>query len=225
MDPASWNWPAISIFIATFCGPIAAIQAQKYLERRQEQQRLKDGIFRALMATRFSRTSQEHVQALNSIDLTFGSKKSDGNVISAWNAYRDCLNTANPKEKDAEQRMNEKRYDAFLDLLLNMSQALGYPFDRTHIKNSAYSPIAHGDIQRDQDTIRVGLAELVSGKRSLKVTNVEAGSVGSNLLAPTTSFDPTSFNHPVSSPETRPTQSSHPAERSRLMVPTNPPRD
>lgn len=174
MDPSGLNWSAAAIVLATFGGPIAAIQVQKYLERRQQRRALKEATFRALMATRamMNRTSPEHVQALNGIELTFSERGKDKAVVEAWNAYRDLLNTPNPASADAAQRLYEKRGDLFWDLLHAMSRALGYPFDRTYLKNSLYSPIAHGDVFRDHEAIRTGLAALLAGERVIRVMNV-----------------------------------------------------
>ena len=70
MNPGiSWN--DVAIMLATFLGPIAAVQAQKYLERRREVENRKISVFYALMATRSARISPEHVRALNSISLAF----------------------------------------------------------------------------------------------------------------------------------------------------------
>jgi hypothetical protein len=166
------DWSAIAIVIATFGGPIAAVQAQKYLERHRDKRRMKEAAFRTLMATRAfpNRTSAEHVQALNGIEITFanGSNK-DRAVVEAWNAYRDVLNTPTSEDAQANARVFERRDDAFWDLLHVMSKAVGYPFDRTAIKNNAYIPILHGDIYRDQEVIRLGVAKLLSGNAYLKV--------------------------------------------------------
>jgi hypothetical protein len=84
------DWGAVSIVLATFGGPIAAVQAQEFLERGRERKRQKEATFRTLMATRAlsNRTSPEHVLALNGIELTFshGGNK-DKAVLEAWNAY------------------------------------------------------------------------------------------------------------------------------------------
>lgn len=166
------NWSAIAIVIATFGGPIAAVQAQKYLERHRDKQRSKEATFRTLMATRAfpNRLSPEHVQALNGIEITFESgNKKDKSVLEAWNAYRDALNTQISEDSNANARVYERRDDAFWDLLHVMSTAVGYPSDRTAIKNGAYLPSIHNEIYRDQEIIRLGVAALMSGKAYLKV--------------------------------------------------------
>src|SRR5580704_8992333 len=122
MDPASWNWPVISIFFATFCGPIAAIQTQKYLERLQEKKRSKMQVYRVLMATRATRLSPEHVQALNGIELAFyGGGDKEKKVLEAWRAYHNHLNTRfDPNDHAASVAWETKQLDLFIDLLYDM---------------------------------------------------------------------------------------------------------
>ncbi|HYM12099.1 MAG TPA: DUF6680 family protein [Bryobacterales bacterium] len=174
------DWSAVAIVIATFGGPVAAVQIQKYLERHQERRRLKDATFRTLMSTRAfgNRTSPEHVQALNGIELTFshGGGK-DRAVLEAWNAYRDLLNTPESTDTSINQRLYERRDDALWDLLYRMGQAVDYPFDRTYLKNSCYTPVAHGNIWRDQEIIRTGFAALLSGRAALPVISFAPGEI------------------------------------------------
>jgi hypothetical protein len=51
-----------------------------------------------------------------------------------------------------------------------MAQVLDYDFDKTHIKNSSYSPMAHGTIEEEQRQLRVGLLEVLAGQRSIPIT-------------------------------------------------------
>jgi hypothetical protein len=51
---------------------------------------------------------------------------------------------------------------------------LDYDFDKTHIKNSSYSPTAHGTMEEQQHAMRQRLVELLEGKRVIPmfVTNM-----------------------------------------------------
>ena len=48
-----------------------------------------------------------------------------------------------------------------------------YDFDKTHIKNSSYSPRAHGETEDQQAALRAGLIEALEGKRfvPMSITN------------------------------------------------------
>ena len=136
-------------------------------------------IFRTLMATRATRLSAEHVQALNGIELTFyGGGKKEKKVLEAWKAYHDHLNTK--YEGTAANEWTIRQIDLFIALLFEMAVCLGYEFDRTSIKNSWYAPQAHETIEQDWHTIRTGLADVLEGKRSLPVTGYAANEEEAN---------------------------------------------
>ncbi len=152
--------------IAVLLGPVLAVQIQKYIERKREERQRKLFLFRELMATRGTRLSPRHVEALNLIDLEY-SAKNDGmrRVHEAWRSYLDALNLPNdPKDP---QRVFDKRNDAFVELMYEMGNYLGFKFDRVVIQRNIYSPIGHGEIEDDQRLIRKGVVELLAGKRAL----------------------------------------------------------
>lgn len=128
-------------------------------------------IFKVLMATRAYNISWDHVVALNRIDLEFDKNdKREKAVIEAWKEYLDLLGS---KEIPAEQ-WGVKRIDLMVELLHKMANVLDYDFDKTHIKNSSYSPVAHGDMEAQIQALRKGAIELLDGKRSIPmfITNI-----------------------------------------------------
>ena len=60
-----------------------------------------------------------------------------------------------------------KRVGLLVELLHKMAQVLDYDFDKTHIKNSSYSPVAHRKIEDEQSAMRQGVIEILEGKRVL----------------------------------------------------------
>lgn len=180
MWPWQWDWskldgPTISIIFATLIGPILAVQAQKWVERLGARRNRRDQVFRTLMATRATRLSPEHVQALNMIDFEFqlrsiewfGAKAKIKSVQTAWNEYRDHLNTQHtPETVDAWLKEND---DFFVEMLYKMSVAVGYPFEKLQIRKSVYAPTAHSNLEDDQTIIRRGLVELFSKKFAIPV--------------------------------------------------------
>jgi hypothetical protein len=107
--------------IALIAGPILAVQAQKWIERRRENRVRKLFLFRELMATRAARLSQRHVEALNLIDLEYpGNKSRDKNVYEAWRSYLDALGIRN--EPAHQEVIFERRNKAFTELMYQMSK-------------------------------------------------------------------------------------------------------
>ena len=156
------DWISI---LAIILGPILAVQASEWLQRRREARSRKVSIFKTLMATRASGLNYNHVEALNLIEVEFNEEKE---VKAAWKAYLDHLNEKNLSNENWASKKN----DLFLDMLFLMGKKLGYDFDRTDIKNLAYFPIGHSDFEQDQFAIRKGLMEIVARKNPLPVTIV-----------------------------------------------------
>ncbi len=154
----------IAIVLATFLGPIAAIQAQKIVEARREQQQRRVAIFKTLMATRAAMLSPAHVEAINSIPIEFYGKGNKLKQIGErWKNYLDALSQPNPETPTWAQN----RLEAFNNLLFQISDFLSFSFTALEIKREVYFPTAHAHIQSDQEIIRQGLARLFKGELSL----------------------------------------------------------
>ncbi|MFT6910280.1 MAG: hypothetical protein ACJAS1_007008 [Oleiphilaceae bacterium] len=164
---------------AVLVGPIIAVQLTRFIDNGKEKRDRKLNIFKTLMATRAYSISPQHVEALNRIDLEFSNvHKKEREVVYAWKEYLDLLaNKEMPREQWAT-----KRIDLLVDLLHKMASVLSYEFDKTHIKNSAYAPVAHGDIEEQQNAIRIGIIDILDGKRALPmyVTNLPPQSLPEN---------------------------------------------
>lgn len=152
------------MILAVFTGPIVAVQITRRLDEKKEVRERKVNIFKTLMATRAYSVSWDHVMTLNKIDLEFDkSNKKEREVIDAWKEYLDLLGN-----KDISgEAWNVKRIDLLVELLHKMAKVLDYDFDKTHIKNSSYSPVAHGKLEDEQSAMRQGVLEIFEGKRVL----------------------------------------------------------
>lgn len=149
---------------AVFLGPVVAVRLTRYLDNQKEIRERKVNIFKTLMATRAYTVSWAHVEALNRIDLEFDKDhKKERDVIDAWKEYLDLLNNSTiPIDQ-----WGVKRVDLLVELLHKMARVLNYDFDKTHIKNSSYSPRAHGETEDEQAALRRGLIEVLGGNRPL----------------------------------------------------------
>ena len=159
------------MILATAVSPLIAVQVTRYLDDRNEAQGRKLQVFKTLMATRAYTLTAAHVEALNRIDLEFSSKRpAEKAVLDIWQQYLDHLG-----DKSLEiPAWGNKRVDLLVDLLHAMGKALGYDFNKTQIKNGTYSPVAHGRIEAEQESVRQMTLELLEGKRVLPmfVTNL-----------------------------------------------------
>ena len=152
------------MILAIFLGPIIAIQLAEYLNSKKGKRQRKLDIFKTLMATRAYTISWDHVMTLNRIDLEFEkSNDKERDVIEAWKEYHDHLSS----KFISDEQWETKRVELLVELLHKMAIVLDYDFDKTHIKNSSYSPRAHETIQNQEEVIRAGLIDILEGRRSV----------------------------------------------------------
>jgi hypothetical protein len=154
----------VAIIFATLIGPVLAVQAQTWLERKRVRRERQLTIFRTLMATRAALLSPQHVEALNAVPVEFyGAKGKLKEINDAWKLFFDHHV---PGVATTEVWL-QKRLDLLLDLLHLMSQFLGYGFSRAQLSRDIYSPQAHGDLETEQTVIRRGLVKLFNGETVL----------------------------------------------------------
>lgn len=155
---------------AVFIAPIVAVQVQKWLERFREEREQRMKIFKILMSTRATILSQDHVMALNMIDLEFHGTKYKA-VREAWREYFDHLNEklSNPDDKTAQNNWEESGRALLAKLLKAMGGALGYDFDIVHLKRSVYSPVAHNIKEMEDAAIRRQMLRVLSGENPLRL--------------------------------------------------------
>ncbi len=175
------SWTSFAIVFATFVGPIAAVQAQKWVELARERRRRKEWILHALMGFRAARLSAEFVHALNMIDLAFYGRRmfwktwrsqGEERVLKAWGDYHAHLNSqVNEENQDEVARFNATVDERVATLLDVVAKSLGYEFDRETLR-SGYNTRAQGVKENHEALIRAGLAAIVRGEASVPITNV-----------------------------------------------------
>lgn len=153
-----------AVVVATFAGPIVAVQAQKFLERRREQHQRRVVVFQTLMRTRSALLSPDHVNALNAIPIEFyGKDKELIAIVTAWRVYLDHLG-----ERGLSQDVwGNKRVDLLVGLLEKIGRFLKYKFDSVYIRKGFYSPEVHTRLENEQELARRLLLELLAGDRAL----------------------------------------------------------
>jgi hypothetical protein len=159
------------IVLATITGPIAAVQVQKFIERLTEGRNRKLWLFHTLMATRANRVADRHVEALNMIEIEYHNyRKGKGKrVVDGWREYHDLLND---RIMVREQWM-QKREELFINLLHEMSQFLGYSYNRVDLQKGCYSPEAHGEREAIQNIISRGFADIFLGQKTFPINIVD----------------------------------------------------
>lgn len=159
------NVGLLTIFAIIFA-PIITLQIQKLIEDYKEKNNRKLLIFKTLMATRANTLSEEHVRALNMIDIEFYSQSE---IRDSWNIYRDHLNSQADRDEYSQKRWEEKRSDYLADMLYEISKFFNYDFNKLIIKKGSYIPIAHGILSAEQTIIRKELVEMLAKGKPLKI--------------------------------------------------------
>jgi hypothetical protein len=158
------TWLSVLTLVAILLGPILAVQVEKYIERRRQVRARRLHLFHELMATRGSRLSPRHVEALNTIELLFDPKDlEDKKVLDAWKEYLDALNNQ-PTDSELLKNYYVTRDDLFFELLHVTGVRLGIPFDKVAIKRNCYTPIAFGEYENDWMVIRKALVKMFTNK-------------------------------------------------------------
>lgn len=151
----------LAIVLATIIGPIAAVQIQKWVERRGETNRRQVEVFRALMGSRAMPNSPQHVNALNAVPLEFHHVPS---VVGPWS---DLLMHLNTDSKVNPEHWQQTHINRFLSLLKAMAAHLKYQFRDAELQDHAYFPEWQVILMNEQEAMRKGLLALATGKDSL----------------------------------------------------------
>jgi hypothetical protein len=153
------------VVLATLAGPVVAVQTQKWIERATESKRRRRWIFDVMMANRATRIADEHVKALNMIDLEFRSKK-DKHVTDAWRALFGEL-TQGIRDGETDQIIvtawNRRCDDLYVSLLSAMSRRLGFGFNEEDLRRGIYYPRGHSERENAQLAILHGLRSIFQG--------------------------------------------------------------
>ena len=87
-------------------------------------------------------------------------------IIAAWKEYLDLLSSSSI----SSEQWSIRRVDLMVELLYKMAHVLNYDFDKTHIKNSFYSSMAHGVTEEEQTALRRGLLDVLEGKKHIPIS-------------------------------------------------------
>jgi hypothetical protein len=129
------------------------------------------------MATRAANLSFQHVEALNLVEIEFSSgNEKDNKVISAWKLYLFHLNDKNY----SQESWGARRADLLVDLLYEMSLALGYEHDKAAIKAGSYYPQGYGNMEEEQQLLRKGLLAVLYQGQSINM-NITVAEDAANL--------------------------------------------
>jgi len=153
----------VAIVIATFAGPICAVIVTRWVDNKRALRNRQLEVFRALMRTRKNAIQPDHVNALNLVEIEFH------NAETVLSAYRDLMRHINSGGAGTDPQWTDKHRSFLTKLLSAMAANLGYKIEQLDVFEGGYYPSGWGTESEQQLAIRLGLLELLSGKRSLPV--------------------------------------------------------
>ncbi|MBO9826996.1 hypothetical protein J7373_01900 [Xanthomonas sp. A2111] len=163
------------IILATMLGPILAVQAQKWVERKRRVSDMRSWIFTTLMTTRANRLTAPHIEALNSITIAFNdsgrrlrSRKCQL-VLDRWREYIAHLNVRLGGDRDELIRHNTQIVELFTNLLESMAAERGFEFDRVEIANGAYHPQAVVDNTEMGSAMMENALRVLRGDQAIRI--------------------------------------------------------
>jgi uncharacterized protein DUF6680 len=158
VHPYWFDWITVLAIVA---GPVLALWTQRILDGVREQDKTQKQLYFTLMSTRAIWLSNEHVTALNSIDIVFAKDK---NIRNLWKECLDHLATDESTEGWTEIITNLR-----VDLYQAIGNKLGYRYTSDYIKRGIYFPKRHTITITNQDKVLAGLAKAVEDGK-LKVS-------------------------------------------------------
>jgi hypothetical protein len=157
----------ILTLFAIFVSPIIAVVVTRFMDDRSEKKRRQHQIFRDLMRTRAAKISQEHVTALNLIEIEF---HDCDKVRAAWQKYMENLSSELPIDVNSQSSFLVRRDQLFIKLMQEVANQIGFKkVDITDLMTSNYYPRGWANEEDEQRQLRQLLIQVLSGSRMLPV--------------------------------------------------------
>jgi hypothetical protein len=146
--------------LAIVVGPVLALWMQRILDIGRDKKKAKQTLYFNLMRHRDQWYHVERIQALNSIEVVFSSDKK---VLAKWKEFVDHARTKKPTDEAGKAEWNATLDTTLCDLYQVVGNSVGYHFDLKQIKQGAYLPQLHSDLDNAQVTAWFGLAQALEG--------------------------------------------------------------
>jgi hypothetical protein len=160
-----------AVVLATVVGPVAAVFITRWNDQRREARNRLLHVYRVLMATRRSSVSQDHVAAINLVEVEFHGVKP---VIEAWSAYLTHLNTTTTSgSEELARAWNDRRSELLAVLLVKIAAHLGITKGEIEILHGGYAPHAWLLRENKLDAVQDYAIRLSEGKAVVPLSMVQ----------------------------------------------------
>lgn len=161
--------------VAIFSGPLLAVGATIYLQRRAQKRDRRIAVFRDLMATRQMQSSIHHVAALNLIEIEFYGERS---VTKSYKELMTLLGDGDrwdsaSQDIEKAKKINQEVDDCRAKLLNQIARVLGYDMSDIEIMRGGYYPRILGDLDEQRLKANAYVADLADGKRAVPIALID----------------------------------------------------
>ncbi|MEX3933142.1 DUF6680 family protein [Paraburkholderia phymatum] len=154
-----------AVVLATFFGPIAALLITFFRDWRSQKYNRRLHVFRVLMATRKTAISNDHVNALNLIEVEFYKCK---NVEAAWKSYLEHLNSRFPIEDEAgSMAWVETKERRLAELLFQIAKVLKFNISALDMFKGGYAPQGWAHKEARQNEMLEYVHDLAIGQKNI----------------------------------------------------------
>jgi hypothetical protein len=164
----------IAVVLATLIGPVLAVLVTRVIDDRRSRAQRQMDVFRALVRSRRWALSQDHVNALNTVEVEFAGVK------AVESAYGDLLQHLNLQTPQSPEWMDKWRR-LQTRLLYAIAVHLGYKMEQLDVLEGGYIPSLWGTLEEQQRALLQAMNDLLSGNRALPVQVVEQPPSSSNV--------------------------------------------
>jgi hypothetical protein len=173
-----------AVVLATIVGPVAAVLITRSNDLRREQRNRLLHIYRVLMATRRMNISEDHVAAINLVEVEFHKVQP---VIDAWSTYLTHLNATSPGPNspvEQQKQWNDRRAELLAILISKIATHLGLSKGEIEILHGGYAPQAWVDRDNRMARMQDYVVRLADAQAVVPVTMTAAPSPSSPYPPP-----------------------------------------
>lgn len=162
------DWYSVATIVAVLLGPVLAVIVTRFIDDSRADQYRKLEIFRTLMRTRKTPIVNDHVGALNLVEVEF---IKHGDVIAAWKAYLANLGEPLPpiEQKDVYETAVRKRDSLLTKLISEIAKVLKIKIEQLDILEGNYIPQGWHDDDFEQRFTRRALMNVLTGRQPIRI--------------------------------------------------------
>jgi hypothetical protein len=157
------EWITIAAIVL---GPILAVATQLWMQSRKEHREDKLWVFETLMSFRATWIAPGFVRALNSVNVVFYDNKG---VTDKLQELVSTLVLAGNAGDNFPPELLDKCKDLLAEMLAKMGKELGFEFDHTQIKDTAYYPRGHEILAASEFALREKGIAVLEGRANIGV--------------------------------------------------------